>query len=325
MKKIVLNDEQIAFLIECFETTQFQSTKVIPQLFAAKYPDKKCTYPTLKTIYNREKKKNRQAKRVLSNLSDIVNQKESKLLKSISMLSIDEPCDEIRSVEYFNHEESLIISNHKLIIYSELFKNFLNTFCNGDNLLINYDFKFEEFIEHFNLKVVDVPGDGLCFVSSVRLFLLEFKFKNITIDDIVGLCNNFFMMNRIDVTLPEEISYQSFLISELYEYFELKKYDSSFVDYIVNYSYLLFSLSFVIVEPLQNSVRIHLIKQINQDIARELEFGNVIVLYRQKISESCYHFSLLVPSIHQMSCVFNLQELIKLPHNASEVNVNISK
>ena len=70
-----------------------------------------------------------------------------------------------------------------LIIYSELFVNFLTTVCD-EHIYLNLNFKFDEFKEHFNLKIIDVPGDGLCFISTIRLFLYEFKNRKLEIDNI---------------------------------------------------------------------------------------------------------------------------------------------
>ena len=106
--------------------------------------------------------------------------------------------------------------------------NFLN---NQNQLNCVTQFNCTSFLDSYQLQIVQVPSDGFCFYSCIRLFFKEFLGDELSLSDIKHMYQNFCENH------PSQNYDQIDNINELVqEYFTSGNFDSNLVDLIINLS-----------------------------------------------------------------------------------------
>ncbi len=83
--------------------------------------------------------------------------------------------------------------------------------------------------------------------------------------------------------------------------FDLKNFNSDFVDYFITYSPQLFNLNICIIEEINNNVLFHLMKS---DPDHDYS-TNLIVLHKQHL-----HYNLIIPKMYQIKSIVNTFDTI---------------
>ena len=127
---------------------------------------------------------------------------------------------------------------------------------NRDGFMI-YDYNIINLLEQFNLKLVEVPDDGHCFVSCVRLFFAQFLNVQMTIQhvyDIVRAYNN----NR-----NEELTFAGYGIDQVNfevgsrNYFENGTFQNNFVDVLIGLASYIFKIQIIVLRSAQQNLILH--------------------------------------------------------------------
>ena len=174
----------------------------------------------------------------------------------------------------------------------------------------------QNILEKYSLKVVEIPGDGLCFVSSIRLFFKQILQTDISVQNVIERCRLFFTEQPIEVDTNMYSSYEEFLSSCLDSYFGNRIYNQGFlttqdshlkcqnadsigfVDYVVGASANLFKINILIVNiNLEQNHRIvlNLLRpQVN-------EYPDQLLIVRRTIAidannNESSHYDLVVPN-----------------------------
>ncbi len=153
MRKKELTQTQLQYLDDLFEnvkSTNGNFKRDVPALFKIKYPNLDIGYSTLKNIHNTLKLK----------INKLSTRNES------------------------TADETSLSNN---FLYSDQLLTFLK--LNFSKNLIQIQNPIGEILKNYDLKIHVIPGDGLCFCSSIRLyfkklFVLVFvilKFKQVAI------------------------------------------------------------------------------------------------------------------------------------------------
>ena len=77
------------------------------------------------------------------------------------------------------------------------FSNFLNTIFYDSNLVVNYRENIDFFINKYNLRRINIQGDGLCFINSLLLYHENCLNKILTIEKVKNIYYNYFVMHPI--------------------------------------------------------------------------------------------------------------------------------
>jgi len=157
MRKIVLSPSQTEFLDLVFENVKSNNgcfTRDIPDQFKRRYPHLKIGYKTLKNIHEDLKLKITRTNNKISRNTNDNNENNRSRIDNLNMCAENEN----------ERERPFLYLNEFLIFLND---NNLNMFIRDENSITDV-------LNIYNLKIHIIPGDGLCFCSSVRLYLKEF-------------------------------------------------------------------------------------------------------------------------------------------------------
>ena len=293
--KVILSDEEFNYLVYCFESVarrKGRKTVDVPKMFKEKYANLNVSYPKLKSLYD-EKNKLIPAQSIKRDLSDLSKEMllcESKLIRSMSSLSMDldkgnalnSDIELINETDQENTNIQIIYTNHALMTLLLLHTQEI-TFL--ENII------FQRFLHLYDLKVVAVPGDGFCFLNCIRLFLNEFIRIDLNIEYFAQITHEYFMENRLN-EYNDQIDYETYLNNCINSYFIEGHYDTNFVDYFINEAANIFKFNLCIIQDRNYSTLVTVLRP-NET---EINFStNLIIMHRQQL-----HYNLIVPLNHQM-------------------------
>ena len=112
------------------------------------------------------------------------------------------------------------------------FSSFLNTIFYDNNLVVNYRENIDFFINKYNLRRINIRGDGLCFINCLLLYHEYCLNKILTIEMVKNIYYNYFVMHPI-ITFNSD-DYENELLCNLTAYFDYKNYNTEICDYIIN-------------------------------------------------------------------------------------------
>ena len=121
-------------------------------------------------------------------------------------------------------------------------------------------------INTYDLKIQVIPGDGLCFCSSIRLYLKQFNNIDLSIADLKIQTTRYFFnnFNIISPYLSQQIIYEQYMNESIVSYFDHKNFNSDFVDIFIMQSSHIFKINLCVIEEINNSVLFHLMKFVEQ-------------------------------------------------------------
>lgn len=154
-----------------------------------------------------------------------------------------------------------------------------------------------EFLDYYNLQPVDVYGDGFCFFSCVRLYMVQY-------------CGNFLTLRQIkDMIRTGILNYdaqwdelKNQLLQELETYFSTGLYNNDYVDYFIAIfiNVLSVHIGIVIVDETNNTSQFRF-----QFLRHDNRCENVIILLKEIVSDGegnqSVHYKLLLPINHRIN------------------------
>jgi len=279
MRKIVLSPSQTEFLDLVFENVKSNNgclKREVPDQFKKRYPNLKIGYKTLKNIHEDLKLKITRTNHKISRNTNDNNENNRSRIDNLNMCAKNE------------RERPFLYSNEFLLFLND---NNLNMFIRDENSI-------NDVLDIYNFKIHIILGDGLCFCSSVRLYLKEFQNIDLSIDEIKILTRRYFISNPnlIPPYLISDVNYEYYIEQSIVSYFDLKNFNSDFVDYFITYSPQLFNLNICIIEEINNNVLFHLMKT---DPDHDYS-SNLVVLHKQHL-----HYNLIIPKMYQIKSIIN--------------------
>ncbi len=279
--KVILNNEQIQHIHKCFDhvaKVKGKFTVDVIKMFNDTYPNLKVSYRTLK-FYHDKHIATMSLKRELSDLSKDKGNS-SKLVRDFSSLSMEINSDHMLE-DFYNDT-----------LYSDRFIAFL---CNNaTKLAFAYNLEFTEFLKLNSLKEIIIPGDGLCFISCVRLYLNEFHGINISVEEISHLTHQFYLNNIIPIHTQDQ-TYDIFLENCIQQYFVDCIYDSDFVDQFITDASNIINTSICILDKRENSMVIYILKPRELENDNQNFISNMLVVSRHGL-----HFNLIIPANYEI-------------------------
>ncbi len=109
--------------------------------------------------------------------------------------------------------------------------------------------KFNKFLLDLNLSEINVNADGLCFISSIRLYFQHYHQITYTIETIHNKIIEFFTINKIHlIGIDQNTPYEQNLTNQVKNYLVHKNYDNELVDEIITNSANIFNIKIFIIE-----------------------------------------------------------------------------
>jgi len=294
MRKKEFTQTQLQYLDDLFEnvkSTNGNFKRDVPALFKIKYPNLDIGYSTLKNIHNTLKLK----------INKLSTRNES-------------TADETN------------LSNN--FLYSDQLLTFLK--LNFSKNLIQIQNPIDEILKNYDLKIHVIPGDGLCFCSSIRLYFKQFSNKDLSIRDLKIQTSRHFLNNTslISPYLSDQTNYEQYVNNSIVSYFDQKNFNSDFVDIFIMQSPRIFKINLCIIEEVNGSgVLIHLMKYEEHNV-----LVNLVILHKNHL-----HYNLIVPrtsimmdiinnpdraSFHVMDCISGGINIIILNNNYFKINIS---
>ena len=159
----------------------------------------------------------------------------------------------------------------------------------------------ENYLNAFNLKLIDIPNDGHCFLSAIRLFFAQFKNTIISFDTISNMILTYLTNNQADLSGFIDDGSRDFN-SQIGQYLFEYRHDLDIVDIIVSRAHEIFNVNIRnITEHLENNnkLTIH-----NHNISsRSREASHVVMIYKDSPYLNA-HYYLVVPEKTKMRYEF---------------------
>ena len=150
--------------------------------------------------------------------------------------------------------------------------------------------QIEPFLAQFGLKRVDVPDDGHCLVSCVRLFFREYL-PNVPDQTIAMLRDKFHRLNLRDAFYLEGgIDEEQFNEHER-EFFEEALFDNQFMDIFTGFRDQLFNIKIILIMEGEQTVMVARSRMTNGDEHNHYPDHTILLLRDRRA-----HYQLLVPA-----------------------------
>ena len=152
------------------------------------------------------------------------------------------------------------------------------------------------FLARFNLKRVDVPDDGHCFVSCIRLFFREYL-PHVPDQTIAMLRDKFHRLNlREAFSLQGAISDEQF-DQHSHEFFDQALFNNQFFDLFIGFRDQLFNVKIIIIKVMEGEQTV-MVDTSNMTYGHEHNHypDHTILLLRDRRA----HYQLLVPANRQI-------------------------
>ena len=150
--------------------------------------------------------------------------------------------------------------------------------------------QIEPFLAQFGLKRVDVPDDGHCLVSCVRLFFREYL-PNVPDQTIAMLRDKFHRLNLRDAFYLEGgIDEEQFNTHER-EFFEEAEFNNQFMDIFTGFRDQLFNIKIILIMEGEQTVMVARSNMINGDEHNHYPDHTILLLRDRRA-----HYQLLVPA-----------------------------
>ena len=154
--------------------------------------------------------------------------------------------------------------------------------------------QIEPFLAQFGLKRVDVPDDGHCLVSCVRLFFREYL-PNVPDQTIAMLRDKFHRLNLRDAFYLEGgIDEEQFNEHER-EFFEEALFDNQFMDIFTGFRDQLFNIKIILIMEREQTVMVARSRMTNGDEHNHYPDHTILLLRDRRA-----HYQLLVPANRQI-------------------------
>jgi hypothetical protein len=199
MRKKEFTQTQLQYLVVLFVNAKSKNgifKRDVPALFKIKYPNLDIGYSTLKSYHCTLK----------FNIIKFSTRNES------------------------TADEASLFNN---FLYSDQLLTFLR--LNISNSLIRIQNPIDEILKNYDLTIHVIPGDGLCFCSSIRLYFKQFYNKDLRIRDLKIQTSRHFLNNTslISPYLSDQTNYEQYIKNSIISYFDQKNFNSDFVDIFI--------------------------------------------------------------------------------------------
>ena len=334
----LFEESQLEYLEQVFSdvlNNNIQKSEIFGK-FIGKFPNFKTSVRSLNRKFEIWEKANLNGLTKSTSLISLNENVENELDKNCySILQDPDPIvgNENTSINQLKRDASsyeLITNNKKVLrsmnsnhlqrsIYADSFEELL---CNqgvSNTSYYRFDLNFNEILELYNLQVLPIPGDGLCFISCVRLFFALILNTHWNLSDVRAKIENYFMVDiglhkLADVFcsfMPGSVSVLVFMKQCLDRYFS-GDFDSDFVDEIINRACDIFRIDIYFVDVSAAGISL-LRKPVTMG-------GNNYGLNKILVSRRNNHYELLLPKhvsvLHSINSIHHGSEIIRMPRNS---------
>lgn len=172
-----------------------------------------------------------------------------------------------------------------------------------DSRQIKINQNYNNFCQAYSIKDCDIPEDGFCFFSCIRLFFKRYFDINYTLQMVEQMILN--MLNNRELSnFYHDFNIDSNIISSIRNYFSNGQYDRDIVDLLIDMTINTFNLNLIVLihNEDQNNLFMQLYSQRQlerQNTSKLIILLNQISVYKDLIIAS--HYKLMIPNNHQLN------------------------